>query len=147
MAQFQFKEGALLNFGKVQFEIHPDDPDFLEVHRAECRRLFDMSERVRKSSGDDAPAAIREACNEIIGSINSILGEGAVEEIFNGRAIGFYDLVDVFNYITEEINAYKNKRQAEAVPVPQNREQRRAAAKASKPTAKKIVNLSEGEQA
>lgn len=145
MAQFQFKEGALLNFGKVQFEIRPDDPDFLEAHRAECRRLFDVSERVRRIKDDDAPAAIRETCSEIIRSINSILGEGAVEEIFEGRAIGFYDLVDVFNYITEEINAYKNKRQAEVVPVPQNREQRRAAGKAPKPAAKKIVNLPEGE--
>lgn len=147
MVQFQFKEGALLNFGKVQFEIHPDDPNFLEVYRAECKKMFEMSERLGKDKGTDTPTSIRKVCNEIIGSINSILGEGAVEEIFEDRAIGLYDLIDLFNYITEEINAYKIKRQAEAVPTPQNREQRRAAAKTSKPAAKKIVKLPEGEQA
>lgn len=132
MAQFQFKEGLVLDFGAVQYEIHPDDPDFLEVYEAECKRCAELGENIRSS--DNQVGAIRNACNGVMMSINHILGEGAAAEIFSGRAIGFYDLVDVFDYITQETNAYREQRFRDIVPASANREQRRAAAKkVSKP--------------
>ncbi len=144
MAQFQFKDGLILDFGKVQYELHPDDPDFLQAFNEECERCEELGNTLR--GRNDLSAAVREACEGITSSIERLLGDGAVAEIFAGRPVGFYDLLDVFNHITQEANEYRKRRQAEAVSIPQNREQRRAAAKASKPAVKKIVTLPEGEQ-
>lgn len=144
MAQFQFKDGLILDFGKVQYELHPDDPDFLQAFNEECERCKELGNALR--GRNDLPAAVREACESIISSIERLLGDGAMAEIFADRPVGFYDLLDVFNHITQEANEYRKRRQAEAVSIPQNREQRRAAAKTSKPTAKKITKPQEAEE-
>lgn len=146
MSQFQFKEGLILDFGEVQYEIHPDDPDFMEVFDSECKRCGSMSDQLRAYKGDDTVSAIRKACDGVKDVIDHLLGDGAVSEIFGGRAAGFYDLLDVFNYIVSESSEYRKQRQVMASPAPANRDQRRAAGKAAKTTAKKVVNITEAEE-
>lgn len=145
MSQFQFKEGLILDFGEVQYEIHPDDPDFMEVFDSECKRCGSMSDQLRAYKGDDTVSAIRKVCDGVKDVIDHLLGDGAVSEIFGGRAAGFYDLLDVFNYIVSESNEYRKQRQAMTTPAPSNREQRRAAEKATKTTAKKVVKHQESD--
>lgn len=136
MGQFQFKEGLVLDFGAVQYEVRPDDPDFLEVYETECRHCAELGDKLKTYPEGRQVEAIRDACNGVTTSIDRILGEGAVAEIFSGRAIGFYDLIDVFSYITQETNAYRERRRPDIAPAPANREQRRAAAKkVSRPAA------------
>lgn len=146
MAKFQFKEGLILDFGSVQYEIHPDDPDFMELFDSECKRCGSLGDQLRAYKGEDTVSAIRQACNGVIDVIDHLLGDGATSEILGGRAAGFYDLLDIFNYIVSESNEYRKQRQAMAIPAPANRDQRRAAAKAAKTTAKKVVNIAEAEE-
>lgn len=132
MAQFQFREGLVLDFGHMQFEIHPDSPDFMEAWQENCNSAAKFAEELQKSGRTDA-GAIREACDKMRWILDNTLGNGAVDAIFEERPIGFYDLLDVFSYITNEVTAYRDKRKAENAPAPMNREQRRAAARMIKP--------------
>lgn len=134
MGQFEFKSGLVLSISGQEFEIFPDSPDFIEGWKEDCDSIAKMAEEMRKGKRSDT-SVVREACDKVIEVVDNALGEGATESIFGDRPIGFYDLMDVYHHITNEIKGYQAKRQAEAVPVPVNREQRRAAAKKAKPAA------------
>jgi hypothetical protein len=67
-----------------------------------------------------------ELLSELADVIDIILGEGAIAKIFAVRTIDAYDLVDLTQYITSEIKAYKMRRAAElAKTQTTNLEQRR----------------------
>lgn len=137
MAKFQFKEGLILDFGTVQFEVFPDDPDFMETLESESKRMQEVS-RKQQATGRNDSGIIRESCEEALKSIDSIIGEGASAEIFAGRPVRFFDILDVLSYIVQENKAFWARRREETAPAPANREQRRAATKATKPAMKKV---------
>ncbi len=147
MAQFQFKEGLILDFGGVQYEVHPDDPDFLQTFNEQCEHFDRMGSEIQAIESEKPVEGIQKACSILIDAIDQILGDGAVAEIFSDRAIGFYDLMDVFRYIAQETKEYRERRHAEVVPAPQNREQRRAAAKTAKSSARSVKLSPVGEHA
>lgn len=146
MAQFQFKEGLILDFGNVQYELHPDDPDFLQTYEEQCSSFVQLGNALKKSDKEDPVGTVKRGCEAVKNAIEQLLGDGAVSDIFGDRPLGFYDLVDVFTYLSNSVNEYRAQRQASITPAPQNREQRRAAAKASRPPAKKVVKLPEAEK-
>lgn len=126
MAQFKFKEGLILDFEGQEFTIYPDAPDFAEGWQEDCEEAARFSNELK---GRRDAGAIREACEKLIELLENTLGDGAIASIFGERPAGFYDLLDIFQYISNEITAYRNQRQAETVPAPTNRAQRRQAAK------------------
>ena len=138
MAQFKFKEGLILDFGSVQFEVRPDDPDFLEQLENARTTWGETFHRLNTTGTEVNADLIRATCNGVAASIESILGEGTVAEIFGNRPLSFSDLVDVVVYIGNEVDGYWKRIESDyATQTAQNREQRRAL----KPAVKKIAAL------
>lgn len=139
MAEFKFRSALVLDFGRAQFEVRPDDPEFQE-RLENSQNLWEESFRKLNANGAKVNSTLlRSTCEGIAESVESVLGEGAVAEIFADRSICFLGLVDVVAYIRNEVDGYWKQATTEynaAIAV--NREQRRAVKRLPKPTGDQV---------
>lgn len=75
---------------------------------------------------------IDEAINFTIEAVDKILGEGAVDKIFEGRRKDFLDVLDVLGYVLEEVKSASTVRVESYIGQYTNRAQKRAATKSKK---------------
>ena len=131
MATFQFSErqAVKLDFcGELKFRLPLDDSTQDKLKKA-SKYLQD------KSEGSDIQS-LSELCDCVMDAIDDVLGEGAADQIAALKPdFGFWDALDVVQYISREYNAAKEKlverfQSQRPQAVPSNRAQRRAAAKA-----------------
>jgi len=98
---FKFRYNAVnLDFDGKEFTLDPFDEDVLT-------KIEEVGLKANKISGSlkDKPAKeqINDMMDFMVESIDSILGKGAIKEIFGKRKIRFCDLLDIFSYIAEEM--------------------------------------------
>ncbi len=138
MAEFKFRESLTLDFGGIQFEVRPDDPEF-QKRLENSQQLWEEAFRKLNATGSKVNSdLLRTTCEGIAVSVESVLGEGAVSEIFGNRFPGFVDLVDVVAYIRAEVDGYWKQVTAEyGTAIATNREQRRAVKRLPKPASDK----------
>lgn len=131
MATFQFSErqAVELDFcGELKFSLPLDDSTQDKLKKA-SKYLQD------KSEGSDIQS-LSELCDCVMDAIDDVLGEGAADQIAALKPdFGFWDALDVVQYISREYNAAKEKlverfQSQRPQAVPSNRAQHRAAAKA-----------------
>ncbi len=131
MATFQFSEhqAVELDFcGELKFSL-PMDDDTQDKLKKASKYLQD------KSEGSDIQS-LSELCDCVMDAIDDVLGEGAADQIAALKPdFGFWDALDVVQYISREYNAAKGRlverfQNQRPQAVPSNRAQRRAAAKA-----------------
>lgn len=115
---FEFKERK-----KIHLEIAGNAFD-LEHNGDLLKKVGDAGRKMVAYSAD--PTTTEDTAEDmayfVYDRIDEILGDGAADKIFAGRAPEFMDAYDVFGYIIGEINS-----------VGKNRQQRRASAKQQPP--------------
>ncbi len=131
MATFQFSEhqAVELDFcGELKFSL-PMDDDTQDKLKKASKYLQD------KSEGADVQS-LSDLCDCVMDAIDDVLGEGVADQIAALKPdFGFWDALDVVQYISREYNAAKGKlverfQSQRPQAVPSNRAQRRAEAKA-----------------
>ena len=138
MAEFKFRSALVLDFGGAQFEVRPDDPEFQERLESSQKMWEETFRKLNVNGAKVNAAMLRSTCEGIADSVESVLGDGAVSEIFADRSPGFVDLVDVVAYIRSEVESYWKKATSEfSASIEANREQRRAAKRLPKPVGDK----------
>lgn len=75
---------------------------------------------------EDEDQALRDGIQFMRSSLDTILGDGAAEQIFADREDNLYDYVDIMQYISDEFAQFQKQKQSQYSP---NRAQRRYAAK------------------
>lgn len=98
---FKFRDNAVnLDFDGKEFTLDPFDNDTLTKIEEVGIKASEISESLK-----DKPAKeqINDMMDFMVESIDSILGKGAIKEIFGKRKIRFCDLLDIFSYIAEEM--------------------------------------------
>lgn len=121
MGKFQFQSNSIhLDIAGHIFDI----PGTVEYAEKIKEFSVQAQERARKLQEiEDSADAIQEASEFLTDTINGLLGDGASEKIFAGRAISLYDCIDVMQYICGEFNQFQKSKLAQYSPV---RIQRRA---------------------
>ena len=105
MGKFKFKNNRCITMdiaGNV-FKVSVTQ-DFLK-----CLRKFGVEAQEKAQyllKWPDQVAAMEEACDFCLQSIDSLLGEEASKKIFAGREKDFFDCLDVLNFIASEAKAY-----------------------------------------
>lgn len=131
MATFQFSErqAVELDFcGKLKFSL-PLDDDTQDKLKKASKYLQD------KSNGADIQS-LSELCDCVMDAIDDVLGKGVADQIAAlNPDFGFWDALDVVQYISREYNAAKGKlverfQSQRPQSVPSNRAQRLAAMQA-----------------
>ena len=98
---FKFRDNAInLDFDGKEFTLDPFDEDVLTKIAEVGLKASEISDTLK-----DKPAKeqLTEMMDFMVESIDSILGKGAIKEIFGKRKIRFCDLLDIFSYITDEM--------------------------------------------
>lgn len=75
---------------------------------------------------DDEEQALRDGIQFMRSSLDTILGDGAAEQIFADREDNLYDYVDIMQYISDEFAQFQKQKQSRYAP---NRAQRRTGAR------------------
>lgn len=135
MATFQFSDHSVhLDFcGELKYSL-PLDQETAGRLRAVGKKMQADAQAVQGK--DDTPEALERLCDSVMDAIDEVLGEGAADQIAALKPdFGFWDALEVFQYISDEFNRATTERAAQftksrPAPVPSNRAQRRTAAQA-----------------
>lgn len=120
--KFVFKNNDLeLDIAGNKFYVDTTDPDLIE-------KVLDFARGAEKQAAElkdkeDYVEELRGTIEFSLNAIDSILGEGASDKIFEGRRVGLFDVLDVLSYIVSAINKGRDDKFLEYSP---NRATRRA---------------------
>lgn len=120
--KFEFKQNDTeLDFEGVKFYIDVTNPEVIE-------RILKFSEAAQKQAENTKTDGnyleeLREVISLGLTSIDSILGEGASDKIFEGRRVGLLDVLDVLNFIQATVKEIREEKFKQYSP---NRATRRA---------------------
>lgn len=136
MATFQFSDHSVhLDFcGELKYDLPLDQETTSQLRKAGKK----MQSGARALQGkDEAPEVLEMLCDQVMDAIDEVLGDGAADQIAALKPdFGVWDALETFQYISDEFNKAAMERAArftksKTAPVPTNRAQRRAAARAS----------------
>lgn len=116
--EFEFRDNKItLEIVGKQYEIETSDElqERMIAHAKRAMEAADKVEEIEKAQG--ISAAVKNCCQVLTEIVDDILGSGATAEIFGDRQISFYDLLDLYGYISGEINAYFYSRQQQVKAV------------------------------
>lgn len=120
--KFQFKNNDLeLDIAGNKFYVDTTDPELIERVLDFAKGAESMAKELKNK--DDYVKELKETIEFCLGAIDSILGEGSSDKIFEGRKVGMFDCLDVISYIVNSINENKDNKFLEYSP---NRAARRA---------------------
>lgn len=107
---FTFSSRLTVDIEGKKFEIDTSKESVIQSFQ----KLSDRSQALyRLASTEQEPAKSNEAmqslCHEFI---SDLLGEGAFDQIFEGRKINTEDIVDLTCYLCQEVREYKERRLA-----------------------------------
>ena len=103
---FKFRDNAVvLDFEGKIFNVDAFDMDIIDKLEQVGNKATEISKVV---DGKPAKEQVSEMMDFMVDSIDSILGINATKEIFGSRMISFLDLLDIFNYISDEIKDSRN---------------------------------------
>ena len=103
---FKFRDNVvILDFDGKKFTLDPFENDTLTKIEEVGLKASEISKSLK-----DKPAQeqLTEMMDFMVESIDSILGKGAIKEIFGKRKIRFCDLLDIFSYIAAEMKKGKD---------------------------------------
>lgn len=112
MKKFEFKNhGHVIDLDIAGHEFR------LTVNAATARKLMRFGEEAQKlaNSLPETVQALDEAWDFVADCLDDLLGKGATDRIFEGRAHDLYDIIDVMNYISDEISAEAKRIQSPAI--------------------------------
>ena len=120
--KFEFKSNDLeLDIAGNKFYVDSTNPELIEKVLDFAKGAEDKAKELKGK--DDYVEELKETISFCLGAIDSILGEGSSDKIFEGRKVGMFDCLDVIYYIVNSINENKDNKFLEYSP---NRAQRRA---------------------
>ena len=118
MRKFEFRDSsAKLDIAGLQFNVELGDG----VLAAKAKKIQEMAnehkeklEKIAESNDADAvQKGVNEVCSFVQSAVDDILGAGAYESIFNGRAKNMYDHIDLLAFLlealTDEIDKFKGQ--------------------------------------
>ena len=121
MKAFTFRDARVkLKIAGHVFEVDMGKRALHEEFADFSQRALEYSKALKASK--DAKKTLEEATRFILASIDRMLGQGASEKIFQGRAVDLADATDVVIYILQSLNQARARRmqryqkQAEARP-------------------------------
>lgn len=125
MGQFVFSNNTIeLDIAGEIFSVEPT----LAVANVKNTAKRVVEQAAAFEGKDDTLEAIESICVAITGAVDEILGKGSCERIFKDRTVTFYDCMDLYKFVTEEINTYVAQKNA-AYKSTVNRAQRRSKGK------------------
>lgn len=110
--KFNFKSNFLnLDIAGEEFEIDVFQPDLTKRMDDHRKELLEQGEaltslRENNASSEELEKELEKAINLCVGVVDDLLEEGATKRIFKNRKINFLDIVDVSNFVFEEIDSY-----------------------------------------
>ena len=108
---FQFRDNAIhLDIAGEKFDIEYGPEVVKKIISFQEENLDKMKNSEAKKDIEEVEKAIDEMTSVLVELINTICGDGAVEKIFKSRSINYYDLIDILDYITVEINKFKEEK-------------------------------------
>lgn len=108
---FQFRDNAIhLDIAGEKFDIEYGPEVIRKIKNFQEENLDKMKNSEAKKDTEEVEKAIDEITSVLIELINTMCGDGAVEKIFKNRSINYYDLIDILDYITVEINKYREEK-------------------------------------
>ena len=124
--QFKFKNRNLvLDFEGVIIEID-NISDALVKTSIVGQKMVDYFNNM--DTEGDTTKIVQDATDFVLDCIDEVIGDGAADKIFANREPEYFDTLDVFNYIREELEVvgeeFVNRQNKE--PIKLNRQQRRA---------------------
>lgn len=129
MGKFEFRKNVIeLDIEGEIYEV-PGDTEYF-------KKLTSCGEKMVEHSKSEEDTDLFQLTEFMTNILDEMLGDDVVDSIFADREPEYYDCLDLFNYITEEIKAHHQKKMnalmpnsVDPVPVPisQNRAARRAA--------------------
>lgn len=133
-------ETYIINSVEVEYDTF--DLANMEVFRDESKRVAALSELSANVTEDNYIEIIREMCEGVMDAFDTIIGEGTSDLVFGGK-VNAKTVPAAWKQFTQDVAAVMN----EANPAPaMNREQRRAAERASRrEAAKKRVEARQNE--
>lgn len=108
MRKFEFRDNsAKLDIAGLQFSVELGDG----VLAAKAKRIQEMANEnqaklAKMAESNDADAVqkgVDEVCSFVQSSVDDILGVGAYESIFDGRAKNMYDHIDLLAFLLESL--------------------------------------------
>lgn len=110
MGKFQFRKSVIeLDIEGVIYEI-PGGAEYF-------KKLEDCGTRMVTYSKDNKESDLQGLTDFMLGILEELLGEDAVDSIFAEREPEYYDCLALFEYITGEIKTYHQERLAAIKPV------------------------------
>ena len=110
MAVFNFSDNLLhLEINGLHFDV---DPILADGKLLAFWNGFDKLQKKLEEAAAD-PKTVQEACEEILGTVDGILGGGASSKIFEGRVVSFYDCVDLIAFLRREVSVFGQKKNAQ----------------------------------
>lgn len=120
--KFEFKSNDLeLDIAGKLFYVDTTDPELIERVLDFAKGAQTMAEELKGK--EDYVEELKGTISFCLDAIDSILGEGSSDKIFEGRKVGLFDTLDVISYIVNSMNEGKDNKFLEYSP---NRAQRRA---------------------
>lgn len=100
--KFEFKRNELeLDISGKKFTVDVTSPI---LHK----RITEFAEKASSfDTATNSPEALEEIMEFMSQSIDAVLGKDATLLIFDGRVVKFFDLLDVMQFIVEEIRVYR----------------------------------------
>lgn len=117
---FITKGDVSLNINGVDFELDSTDMDLIEKIDKFSKEAPVIANE--NSKREDIVPAARDTIEYALGAIDSFLGEGASDKIFENEKVSIFKATSVINYINDEITKAREVSIAKFSP---NRAQRR----------------------
>lgn len=113
--KFEFKNNGLkLDIAGSVFYVDTTNPELIERILDFAKGAESMAKELKDK--EDYVKELKETISFCLGAIDSILGEGSSDKIFEGRKVGLFDCLDVINYIVNSINEGKDNKFLEYSP-------------------------------
>lgn len=104
---FQFRDHKTkLDIAGHIFEVDTTDPESI-------RKIQEFGQQAIKQDfldkDDEYIVQVEKSLEFMHNAIDSILGEGATEQIFEGRSVSFLDMLDILNYVNDVVLEARKK--------------------------------------
>lgn len=118
---FKFGNNDLqLEIGEEKFNV-PYSAALVNRIREFGNKAIEQTKEMKENN--DGTESMDKASNLLVETIDNVCGKGATDKIFGDREKNYYDLLDIVEYITDEVAKYKATQNNRYL----NRAQRRAA--------------------
>lgn len=110
MAKFNFNS----NFIELDIENHHFQIDAMEV-QAKAPIIREKMNEIVKIAGAESfdGDIIEQSCRTVCACIDDMLGSGAGAKVFAGRTVNFFDCMDLYFFVQNEVNSFTAKKLAE----------------------------------